>query len=60
MEMFEGVFQYRIIELNVCFLILSSLITGNSTGRKTNGVKIDLLLHSKVDARHSRCIRSWR
>lgn len=40
MEMFEGIFQYRIIELNVCSLMLSSLITGNSTGRKTNGVKI--------------------
>ena len=60
MKMFEGVFQYRIIELNVCFLIPSSLITGNSTGRKTNGVKIDLLLHIKVDARQSRWIRSWR
>ena len=60
MEMFEGIFQYRIIELNVCFLMLSSLITGSSTGRKTNGVKIDLLLNSQVpwtDTRHSRCIK---
>ena len=48
MEMFEGIFQYRVIEPDVCFLMLSSLITGNGTGRKTNGVKIDLLLHSKV------------